>query len=378
MATDDLKVENDYEYLVGFLPQGWREKAKELRALRRCRKVPDADALLRVLLLHLGEGISLRETSALVRRGGLADLSDVAIMDRLRMSSEWFRWMNEQMMRDWVERSPQKVFGSRWNVRIVDATHVREPGPTGASWSIHYSIGLPSLRCDELITSPNGGLGETFKRFTVRSGDLMLGDRAYGGRPGISHVVRAGGDVLVRFAMDILPLQTRSGKTFHLLNHLRALGPRQIGDWPVQLAWELRTIPGRVCAVRKSRHAAEKARKDVTRQAQKQGLKPKAETFEAAGFTFVFTTVGRDLLSPRDVLEMYRGRWQIELVFKRLKSILGFGHLRKSDPNAAQAWLHGKLFVAFIVEMLIRKGEDFFPWGYPLIEAQEPQSLSLA
>jgi hypothetical protein len=299
-------------------------------------------------------------------------------MDRLRMSSEWFRWMNEQIMHAWVERQPTAVFGTRWNIRIVDGTRVREPGPTGASWQIHYSIGIPSLGCDELLASPNGELGETFKRFTVRRGDLFLGDRAYGVRPGILHVVQAGGDVLVRFAMDNLPLQTRTGKPFDLLKRLRALGPREIADWPVRLEWNKQTIEGRVCAIRKSRQAAERARKDVIRQAQKSGSEPKAETLEAAGFIFVFTTLTCQSLAARDVLEMYRGRWQIELVFKRLKSILGFGHLRKTDEQAAQAWLHGKLLVAFIIEMFIRKGEDFFPWGYPLCETPQPQPLSLA
>jgi Transposase DDE domain len=370
METKPLSVKDDYDYLVSFLPVGWREKAKELGALRRCRKVPNADILLRVLLLHLGEGCSLRETSALARQGGLADLSDVAIMDRLRLSSEWFRWMNEQIMYTWVDRQPTAVLGTRWNIRIVDGTRVLEPGPTGASWLIHYSIGIPSLLCDEIIASPNGELGETFKRFTVHPGDLFIGDRAYGVRPGIFHVAEAEGDVLVRFAMDNLPLQTRLGRPFHLLKKLRSLGPRAIGDWMVQLEHNGQTLEGRVCAIRKSRQAAEQARKDVIRQAQKSGCKPKAETLEAAGFIFVFTTLDREALTARDALEMYRGRWQIELVFKRLKSILGLGHLRKIDEQAAKAWLHGKLLVAFIIEMLICKGEAFFPWGYPLCETQ--------
>lgn len=369
MSARELSVESDYEYLVGFLPPGWRDKAKELGALRRCRKVPSADVLLRVLLLHLAEGCSLRETSALARQGGLVDLSDVAIMDRLRMSSEWFRWMNEQILHAWVERQPAPVLGARWNIRLVDGTRVCEPGPTGSSWQIHYSIAIPSLACTELVASPNGQLGETFKRFTVRPGDLLIGDRAYGVRPGIFHVVRAEGDVLVRFAMDNLPLQTPSGKRFDLLKRLRALGPRELGDWPVQLTWDGQTLEGRVCAVRKSRPAAEKARKDVVRQAQKNGCTPKAQTLEAAGFVFIFTTLTREELAGREVLETYRGRWQIELVFKRLKSILGFGHLRKSDEQAAKAWLHGKLLVAFLIEMLLAQGEAFFPWGYPLCQA---------
>jgi len=99
------------------------------------------------------------------------------------------------------------------------------------------------------------------------------------------------------------------------------------------------------------------------------------DTLEAAGYIFVFTTLaGR--IAASAVLELYRGRWQIELAFKRLKSILAVGHLKKTDPDGARAWLQGKLLVAFLIEALISVGERFFPWGYPLDAPQPPLSLA--
>jgi hypothetical protein len=379
MGKADLDVTDDFAYLTQFLPQGWQAKAKELGALRRCRKVPDAETLLRVLLIHLGEGCSLRETAVRAREGELIDLSDVAIMDRLKQAGEWFRWMNAEIMNGWVATPPPTVFGAQWNIRLVDGTRVKEPGPTGSSWCIHYAIGLPSLACDELIVSDTHGNGESFRRFSVKAGDLFIGDRVYGVRPGIFHVCEAGGEVLVRFAIDNLPLETPNGRRFNLLKHLRTLTGTKLGDWPVQIRNdEGATLSGRVCAARKSRQAAEKARKHIRRQAQKSGSKPKPETLEAAGYIFVFTTIVRAQLPPRNALEMYRGRWQIELVFKRLKSIIALGHLRKTDPQATRAWIHGKLLVALLIEALIQHGESFFPWGYPLLETPGPQPLLLA
>jgi hypothetical protein len=52
----------------------------------------------------------------------------------------------------------------------------------------------------------------------------------------------------------------------------------------------------------------------------------------------VFTTLGGDIPAPA-ILEMYRGRLQVELTFKRLKSLLALGHLKKVDPQGAKAWL---------------------------------------
>ena len=378
MAETDLRVADDFEYLLQLLPAGWEEQAKVLGALRRCRKIPDAQTLLRLLLIHLAEGCSLRETAVRASRGGVAQVSDVAIMDRLRQSGEWFRWMSLELMKTWGIREPEGVFGLNRRVRVVDGTRVKEPGPTGSLWCIHYAIGLPSLRCEELSVHDVHGNGETFARFTVNRGDLFLGDRVYGVRPGIFHVVRGGGDVLVRFAMSNLPLQTREGQKFDLLRRLRSLRGTRIGDWPVSIRWENRTIEGRVCALRKSRQATERAQQLLRRESQRSGATTRPDTLEAAAYIFVFTTVSQEALCPTNVLEMYRGRWQIELVFKRLKSILGLGHLRKNDPQAADAWIEGKLFVAFLIETLLRHAESFFPWGYPLNEAPPGKPVSLA
>jgi hypothetical protein len=379
MIEADLQVSKDFEYFKGFLPEGWSEKAKELGALRRCRKVPDAERLLRTLLIHLAEGCSLRETAVRASQAGIMDLSAVAIMNRLRASGEWFRWMSSELMAAWGgAHQPKALLGSKWNIRVVDGTRIKEPGPTGSSWCLHYCIDLPSLACHELLLCEQHGKGESFSRFAVKPGDLFLGDRAYGVRPGIFHVTDAGGDVLTRFAISNLPLQTPEGEKFSMLQHLRALSGTRIGEWTVRLEHKKQHLAGRVCAVRKSPKAIKKAQDQVRRQSQKNGTTPRPETLEAAAYMVVFTTISAEDLSAAQVLEMYRGRWQIEIVFKRLKSILGLGHLRKTDPESARAWIQGKLLVAFLVESLIRHGESFFPWGYPLCEAGGSESLSVA
>jgi len=100
--------------------------------------------------------------------------------------------------------------------------------------------------------------------------------------------------------------------------------------------------------------------------ASKKGKELRPETLEYAEYITLFTTASRRNLKGEDVLSLYRGRWQIELAFKRLKSIIGVGHLPKSDATSCIAWLYGKMFVALLVERLYREAESFSPWGYPL------------
>jgi hypothetical protein len=173
-----------------------------------------------------------------------------------------------------------------------------------------------------------------------------------------------------------LPLVNEKEVSFPLLRHLRTLPKTKLGDWKVWIPFEKALIPGRVCAVKKSKEAAERARRKLLREYRRKGTTVQPETLEAAGYIFVFTTLDRKF-GPAKVLEAYRGRWQIEIVFKRLKSIIGLGHLRKTDLTGAKAWLHGKLLVAFLTEALILAGERFFPWGYPLSEGVSKESFSL-
>ncbi len=363
-----VQLDRDFNYMLTFLPEGWEEKAKELGALRRCRKVPDARVLLRVLLIHLVEGCSLHETAVRARLGGIIDLSAVTVKNRLECASEWFRWMSASLMSEWVARDPHNVFGDRWHVRVVDGTQVKEPGPTGSLWRIHYSVDLLSLRCSEVhVTGSEGeGTGESFCQFTVHPGDLLIGDRGYGTAGGIAHIVNHGGDALVRFGWNNLRLWADADHEFDLLAHLRTLHGVTVGDWPVSIKHGDKLIAGRVCAVKRSAQATEEAQRQAQRRAQKHSAQIAPETLEAARYVFVFTTIPADQLSATQALEFYRGRWQVELVFKRLKSILGLNHLRKDQDVSAIAWLHGKLFVAFLLEALLRVGESLSPWGYPL------------
>jgi len=88
---------------------------------------------------------------------------------------------------------------------------------------------------------------------------------------------------------------------------------------------------GRVCALRKSEESVRQAHRRIARRAIKKQTKTKPETWEYAKYVAVYTT---DLSTPAEtILEWYRVRWQIELVFKRFKSLAQLGHLPSTTPK---------------------------------------------
>lgn len=364
MRQQDLLRGENWGVIESLLPEGWQEKAKELGAYQRKRAFAGAGELLRTLLIHVAAGCSFRETAALAGEGGLAEVTDVALNKRLRLAGEWFRWMVAGVVDRWLRpEGIQGVEGSQ-KVKIADATTVQEPGSKGTTWRIHYSLDLSSLHCDEVkITGSEGA--ESLSHFTVQPGDLWMGDRGYAKRSGIRHVVSKGGDVLVRIGLRSMVLQDEVEHTFDLLGHLRKLKHQQVGDWPVMVTYEGDQIMGRICAMRKSETAARQAQKKILRDNKKKGRKTKPETLESAQYICVFTTLDKSI-PAETILIIYRIRWQIELAFKRLKSLLGMGHLHNKNPESAKAWLYGKLLTACMIEALEAAATRFFPWGYPI------------
>jgi hypothetical protein len=360
-------LDEDWQVIESVLPPGWEEAARQTGGLIRTRGFDSPAALLRVLLIHLVDGCSLRETAVRARAGGLASVSDVALLGRLRGSGEWFRWMVEQMSQRLSHASEQVLPGKR--VRLADATVVCEPGATGSTWRLHYVIDLTTLACEQVqVTLPDEG--ETLTRFTVHAGDVLMADSGLAHRRGIRHVVSHGGDVVVRMNLVSVPLEDARGREFRLLPQLRKLTIGQARAWPAVMRDEHGTIAVRVCALKKSAAQTRTAQEKLRQTAARKGRNLQPDTLEAAGYVVVLTTLP-DV--PADlILELYRYRWQIELAFKRLKSLLHLGHLKKTDPVGARAWLQGKLFVATLIETLIAVGERFSPWGYFLREGRRP------
>lgn len=363
-ASEEME---SWDVLRQFLPFGWAAEARRLGALRRARGVSGPEALLRILLIHLANGCSLAETAVRARESGLGQMSGVAVFKRLQAAEQWLRWLADGMR----ERPEVVVAEHGRRIRAVDATTVSEPGSTGTDWRMHYSLNLGNLQCDFFeLTNVSGG--ETWRRVPVQAGDIMLGDRAYCTPTGVAHVRGGGGDVVVRCNPRSLPLFENEGKSFLLLRRLRGLRCGEIREWRTlvrqrQGIWMKR----RLLAVRRSAAATRAVRAKLQRRASRKQRAVAHRSWQLAPYFLVWTTLSSSW-PARTVLDLYRVRWQIELAFKRIKSIIGFGHLPKSDPASARAWLQGKLFVGLLAERLIAAADSFSPWGYAMAEVEKP------
>lgn len=366
-------VNNNWGFLRASFPAGWEQLARETKAILQFKgDIQSVSDWMRIFLIHLADGYSLKETATRAKIAGLGSISDVALMKRLQKSGEWFHQMGLQLI---AERGIRLPVCAGLNLKLIDASNVKEPGKTGSEWRLHYALTAPELRCDHFELTPvkGAGNGETLTRFPVAPGDCLMGDRVYATTKNVEYVHERQGDIIVRMNHKSLPLYVEDGSRFDLMATVTTLtDPGQSGEWDVRVHGDTHMIPGRLCVVRKDEASVRKTLKKLKRRGQKTGEEIQPETMEFAKYIMVFTTVSKKILELDSVLELYRCRWQIELAFKRFKSLAQFGHVPKYSDLSTKAWLYGKLFVCLLTEKLVSMADSFSPWG--VVDIQQSRS----
>ena len=370
--------DENWRYLLTLLPKNWEQSAFTTGAITRLRGIGSPGELLRTLLLHLGHGFSLRSTVVMAKAAGWASLSDVALLKKLRSSEKWLLSLCTGLLTDAQLQLPSSRSGINW--RIVDSTLVKEPGATGSQWRLLFSLSIPDWRCDFFRLTPATGKGNggSLKHFEIRKGDCFLADRGFSHLGGIEHVIRAGAHLIVRLNEQNTPLQNLDGSSFKLLPWLRKLvAPCQIDSKEVWLpgtdSEPEKRICLRLCAIRKSVEAEAMAVHRQKRRAQRDGTALREVTLEYGAWIVVATSLPVREYPDGEVLQWYRIRWQIELAFKRLKSLADAGHLPKKDPVSSRAWLYGKLLISLLTDKMQRHAANLSPWGGHWLDEEAAQ-----
>ena len=365
--TADPLIEDQWEIIRHLMPADLDEHARQHGAMRRKRgQITTAEQLLQVLLMHIGGGLSLEQTVARARQRGLAELNAMALHKRLCNTGKWFAALTRHVLNGMLPYVNQSSLIPGHRVRLFDATTISEPGSTGTDWRIHYSMRLPDMCCDFFeLTDVKGA--ESAKRLPVEAGDVVLMDRGYNDRQAIGQLMAAGALVVLRYNSGAFPLLDAKGKPLKLLPKLRKL---RIGEAMELSAWFVdhgkERQPLRVCVLKKSAEAARRAERKILRKARSRTDRVKPATLEFTKYVIVLTNLPEHLAKAKLVLELYRGRWQVELGFKRLKTLLELGHLPKKKGESSIAWMQGKILCALIIERLLCEARGISPWGYPI------------
>lgn len=362
--THESLVNEDWTRVITRLggPEELEASAREAKAFSRRREIPDAAALLRLVLAYcLGEG-GLRSTAAWAAAIGLADLSNVALLYRLRQCGDWFAMLVGRLL---AAAAPKASRGRL--IRILDATTVPKAGPAARKkselWRIHSAFDLPHERFGHFELTDQQE-GETLDRIPVVKGEIRLADRAYLQPDRMASVLADGADFVIRSGWKSARWLDAEGRPLDLIAELRAASAGGLIDQPI---WIKRKggapLAVRLIAVRKPPEAAAEARRKARRAAQREGHTISQRTLEAADWVILVTSLTPQEFATEDVLALYRLRWRIELGFKRLKSLIGLRAPPGTDERSARPYLLAHLLIILLLEPLIREFEDSPRWA---------------
>lgn len=345
--------EDLWPYVVTLLPADLEESARASGALIRCRNVPNAAALMRMALAYAVSDLSLKDVAAWAHAQEVAQITGPGLFYRLREAEAWLQQVLAATLQWEIPTSPVGWLG---RVRIVDATVVTGPGSMGTDWRVHVEVDASTgtLRSVELTDAHTG---EGYALHHASPGDILLGDRAYATARGIAAVNKMEAHAVVRVNPQTIRLCDMERQPFNLL--AQGYSVPQVGyrvweilvpvpperptkshkPWPLAKAQEW--LPARVVAGRTSN----------------------------GNIIWALTTVSIDLLPPIQVLRLYRLRWQVELVFKRLKSILHLDTLPTRQGPTAKSWLLSRFLAAALAQRLTQPTGSLSPFGYELQEA---------
>lgn len=337
------------------------ESARQTGAFRRARAIQTAVDLLRMILAYCLGKRGLRSTTAWATSIGLVDISNVALLYRLRQCGDWLALLVGQAL---AGVAPKASRGRL--IRIIDATTVPKAGADAARsnklWRVHSAFDLPGERFGFFELTDEKG-GETLDRVPVIAGEIRIVDRAYLQPRRMAQVLDAGADLIVRAGWKNARWLDADGKPVDLLVEFRKARDAGIIDRPISIARPSGApLALRLVAIRKPAQAAEAARRKARREAQKGGHQISKGTLAAADWVILVTSLSREDYPTEDVLALYRLRWRIELAFKRLKSLIGLRGPPGFDERSARPFVLAHLLAILLLEPLIDELEDSPRW----------------
>jgi len=354
---------DQFDELLKRLPQDFDldDLARQTKAIERGRKVISGITLLRLALARGPGGLSLSATAAWATMRGLPEMSDPGIKYRLDKS---VGFLEAVMSRQLAAQSAGA--NVRWPGRILrasDGTCIGKRGNTGTDWRVHavYDLGRGGFAHLELT---DGHGSEAIDRGASVAAEVRIGDRNYATAPSLSRFCEDavdGADFIVRVRWRAFNLHRPDGQDFDLIDHLAAL-PNDMAPHEVTVvAKAKRPLTLRLIMQRKTPEAAEATRAKLRREASRRQTKIDPRSLVAAEFMILATSLPDHSYPAHEILAVYRLRWQIELAFKRLKSLLHIDRLPTWTAQASRSWLYAHLIMALLCDDLSQEFLDIFP-----------------
>ena len=330
-----------WEHVVKMcLPEDLEAQARQLKAWSRQREVRSVSDLLRALLVLACCQYSWRELGMWAVLKGVGALAERAWRKRLDRSRAWISWLLSELLG--VHQTPSWVPAGAGRILLIDATRFKTPGGTGDDVRLHQSYELRAGRMEQ-VQLTDRHQAESLRHFQVQAGDVVVTDAGYPVDSSVEWTRQSQSFLLQRTAASQLHLEDEQGRVIGLkarIKHLPGNCLKELRGW-VCLPQSGERAPVRVLCYRLPAEQARKAReRKAAKLRKKHGVHYNQELVWWANWVVLVTTTDAAQWSGRDLLRLYRARWQIELLFKRIKGCLHLHAVPVKDWQRASCLLH--------------------------------------
>lgn len=343
------------EHILPRLPADLDQQARTHKAFLRARAFACPADMLRGLLSYALSQASFRQLGAWALLSDLADISAKSWRECLLRASPWLDWLLTHLL---SQQRPPRLLNQRLRGRLllIDATMLARKAGAGAGWRVHTAYDLLAGRIAQVAVTTHFG-AESLLHYQLRAGDLLVTDAGYSSRAAVAVAQAAGADTITRIHLNSFPLEHADGQPFDALAFLQRAGPLQrscvvwctarrvVEGEQVVTRHRLRLLAQRLPAPQRA-----SAERQLRRKASKHGRQVSERGLFLASWSILVTTLESEGWSEEEVWELYQARWQVELLFKRIKQQVQVHTLRCTKEEVATASIRALLVGWVLVE----------------------------
>jgi hypothetical protein len=200
-------------------------------------------------------------------------------------------------------------------------------------------------------TKPDNGYAENLPRH-INPGDLLIADLGYFSLKVLQQIRCASAFFLFRFMLNTALYDARTEQPINLHARLRHLKDA-VFEMPVSMGFQKNTrVNCRLVCLRVSENVANKRRRKLRENAVRKGKTASKKHLFLAGWIVMVTNIPEQWLPAEAVRIFYGVRWQIELIFKQMKSVLAIHRSVTENEHRLQCEILGKLIMAILIHRI--------------------------